>query len=185
MHYITRVSSDADIHGILELQQLNLKKNNTQETIDSQGFVTVEHTFEALKKMNDAAPSIVAKDGDKVVGYAIVMLPEFRYEVPILESLFVNIENTNFENRAISAYNYVVMGQICVGLGYRGIGVVEQMYKHYKNELQSEFEICVTDISSKNLRSKRAHEKVGFKSVASFFDDYAQETWDIVVWDWR
>jgi Acetyltransferase (GNAT) family len=181
---ITRVASDADVQGILDLQQKNLKKNISIEIADSQGFVTVEHTFEVLKKMNDASPSIIAKDGETVVGYAIVMLPEFRKAIPVLEGLFEAIEQLSFKNKPMTAYRYVVIGQLCVGEGYRGIGLVNSLYNYYKKSLENDFDFCITDISSKNPRSRKAHEKVGFQVVKSFFDDISQETWDIVLWDW-
>lgn len=185
MPIITRVSSDADVRGIIELQQANLKRNLTPEAIAQQGFVTLEHSFDVMKHMNDASPSIIAKDGDKVVGYAIVMLPEFYVDIPAFAGLFEIIDQELFDGKPLKDYNYVVVGQLCVGLGYRGIGLVDKLYEHYQTELSTDFELCLTDISSKNPRSRKAHERVGFQVVRSFFDNAAQETWELIVWDWR
>lgn len=182
---ITRVKSDADIQGIIDLQQANLKRNLSPEAIQTQGFVTLEHSFEVMKRMNNASPSIIAKDGDKVVGYAIVMLPEFKKAVPALEGLFEIIEQLEFENKPLKDYNYVIVGQLCVGLGYRGIGLVDKLYQYYRDELSGSFDMCLTDISSNNPRSRKAHEKVGFRIISSFFDKAAQETWELILWDWR
>ncbi len=182
---ITRVSTDAEIEGILNLQQANLKRNLTREAIKSQGFVTLEHSFEVMKRMNAASPSIIAKDADKVVGYALVMLPEFKEDVPALAGLFEIIDQTTYESQLLSTLNYVIVGQLCVGLGYRSIGLVSQMYAYYKEMLSADFDLCLTDISSKNPRSRKAHERVGFEVITSFFDKSAQETWELIAWEWR
>jgi hypothetical protein len=182
---ITVVQGEKDVRGILALQQKNLKKNLSDETMASQGFVTVEHDFATLKAMNDAQPSVIAKDGDEVVGYCLAMLPQFRKDVPVLESLFASIDQIDYEGKPLNTYHYMVMGQVCVGEGYRGIGVFDKMYQHLKEVLSNDFEICVTDISSKNTRSLRTHERVGFEAVKDFFDENLNETWIIVVWDWR
>ena len=181
---ITRVASDADVQGILDLQQANLKKNLTPEAIDSQGFVTLEHNFEIMRKMNNAVPSIIAKDGDKVVGYALVMLPSFKNDIPALEGLFESITKITYKGKNLATYNYVVVGQLCVGMGYRGIGLVNTMYANYKEILQYDFDMAITDISSKNPRSVKAHEKAGFQVVHTFYDEHAQENWLVVVYDW-
>ena len=182
---ITRVKSDADVQGIIDLQQANLKRNLSPEAIETEGFVTLEHSFDTMKRMNDAAPSIIAKDGDKVVGYALVMLPEFKEDVPALVGLFENINRTVYQNQPLADLNYVIVGQLCVGLGYRGIGLVGKLYDHYRNELIESFDMCLTDISSKNPRSRKAHERAGFRVISSFFDEAAQDTWELILWDWQ
>jgi hypothetical protein len=138
-----------------------------------------------MKRMNDAAPSIIAKDGDKVVGYALVMLPEFKEDVPALVGLFENINRTVYQNQPLADLNYVIVGQLCVGLGYRGIGLVGKLYDHYRSELIESFDMCLTDISSKNPRSRKAHERAGFRVISSFFDEAAQDTWELILWDWQ
>lgn len=69
MVIVTTVQSEADVQGILTLQQANLRKNVSAEVQLEQGFVTVEHDPDVLMRMNQAAPSVIAKDGDTVVGY--------------------------------------------------------------------------------------------------------------------
>lgn len=185
MIHITTVASDRDVHGILALQQRNLKKNLPPEVIASQGFVTLEHTFDVLRRMNDAEPSIIAKDGDTVVGYALSMLPAFKDDFPLLEGLFIAIDEIDYDGRRLSAYNYMVVGQLCVGEGYRGQGLVDRMYAHYRHCLSDRYDLALTDVSSANPRSIKAHLKVGFQVVKTFFDPHAQENWEVVVWDWR
>ena len=182
---ITTVSSDGDVRGILALQQKNLKKNLTPEQIQSQGFVTVEHEYSVLKAMNDAQPSVIVKDGDTVVAYCLAMLPEFRNGVPELKTLFEAIDEIDYDEQKLKDFNYVVMGQVCVGEGYRSMGFFDGMYQKLREELAAKFEMCVTDISNNNTRSLKAHARVGFIPVKDFHDAALGEVWRVVVWDWR
>jgi hypothetical protein len=43
------------------LQKRNLKKYFSEAEKESQEFVTAEHTFEQLKKINDAEPCVVIR----------------------------------------------------------------------------------------------------------------------------
>lgn len=181
---ITRVSSDKDIHGILALQQQNLRENLTAEQRQRQGFLTVAHKFEVLKAMNDAEPSVIAKDGDKVVGYCLAMLPKFGSDVPELRILFDLLGKLAYKGRQLKDTNYCVMGQVCVGDGYRGMALFDKMNLHLKASLQKDYAVCVTDISRNNTRSLRAHARVGYVPIHDFFDESLNETWVIVVWDW-
>jgi hypothetical protein len=182
---ITTVQSDEDIRGILAVQQKNLKQNLTSEQMQSQGFVTVEHSFSVLKAMNDAQPSIIVKDGETVVAYCLTMLPQFRNDVPILKTLFDAIDEIDYEGLKLKDYQYVVMGQVCVGEGYRSIGFFDGMYQKFREELSGKFQICVTDISTNNHRSMKAHARVGFIPVKDFHDAALNEVWRVVVWDWK
>jgi hypothetical protein len=182
---ITTVQTDDDVRGILALQQKNLKKNLTSEQIKSQGFLTVEHKFSVLKAMNDAHPSVIVKDGDIIVAYCLAMLPQFRNDVPELIALFDTIDKIDYESQTLKDFKYVVMGQVCVGEGYRSMGFFDGMYQKLREELSAKFELCVTDISTNNSRSLKAHARVGFIPVKDFHDAILGEVWRVVVWDWR
>jgi hypothetical protein len=182
---ITTVKNDDDVRGILALQQKNLKKNLSPEQIQSQGFLTVEHKFSVLKAMNDAQPSVIVKDGDTVVAYCLAMFPQFRNDVPELIALFDTIDDIDYDGQTLKDFKYVVMGQVCVGEGYRGMGFFDGMYQKLREELSAKFELCVTDISTNNTRSLKAHARVGFIPVKDFHDATLDEIWRVVVWDWR
>jgi hypothetical protein len=182
---ITTVQSDDDVRGILALQQKNLKKNLTSEQIKSQGFLTVEHKFSVLKAMNDAQPSVIVKDGDTVVAYCLAMFSQFRNDVPELIALFDTINEIDYDGHTLKDFKYVVMGQVCVGEGYRSMGFFDGMYQKLREELSAKFELCVTDISTNNSRSLKAHARVGFIPVKDFNDATLDEVWRVVVWNWR
>lgn len=181
---ITTVQSEADVRGILALQQANLRKNLSMAVQVEQGFVTVEHDPNVLARMNQAAPSVIAKDGDTVVGYALTMLPEFGADVPELLPLFSLINTLPYQDKPLRDYSWYVMGQVCVANGYRGHQVFDRMFQHHRAVYSDRYQLLVTDISANNTRSLRAHARVGFKSLHEFYDPTIGETWVVVAWDW-
>jgi hypothetical protein len=58
-----------------------MKINLSEDEIEVEGFVTVMHDFDILKKMNKACAHSIAKDGNKVAGYALAMTRDFRDEI--------------------------------------------------------------------------------------------------------
>lgn len=182
---IATVQSDADIQGILSLQRVNLRQNVAADVQANQGFVTVEHDPAVLTRMNRAAPSVIAKDGETVVGYCLTMLPEFAADIPELTSLFAVINALTYAGRPVRDYAYYVMGQVCVADGYRGQQLFDRMYQHHRDTYGDRFRLLITDISEKNPRSLRAHARVGFEPLHSFHSAELNETWIIVGWDWQ
>lgn len=179
----TTATTDAELHQILALQQQNLYKNTPQEYQKDQGFTTVEHTFEVLKTMNDALPQVIAKDGDEVVGYALVMPRTFGALVPELTPMFDIVGELLWKNIPIHQQRFYVMGQICVAQSHRGQGIFDGLYAQHRQQFSADFDLCVTEIAVRNTRSARAHERVGFQQIHTYQDH--TDLWNVVVWDWR
>jgi len=183
MPIFTTATTDRDLQQILGLQQLNLPKNISVEESRSQGFVTVEHNFEILKAMNDACPHIVAKVEDKVVGYTLVMLEQFKDRIPILIPMFKKVNQLNWKNQVIGDLRYFIMGQVCIDKSWRGQGIFSGLYKQMKVSLSNQFDCVITEIATRNKRSMRAHEKVGFEILEIYKGE--TEEWAIVGWNWE
>ena len=177
-------TNDADLLQILNLQQINLAKDLSREEILSQGFVTVVHDFDILKKMNDACPHIVARDGDTIIGYALVMLPFFSKDIDVLKPMFEKIKIVPYQGKMLNAYKHFAMGQICVHKPYRGMGVFDLLYTGMKEQMQSEYELCITEVATRNQRSLKAHYRVGFKNALHYIAPNGEE-WELIVWDWK
>lgn len=173
------VDSPAELRQILALQQANTKANLTNEEITAQGFVTVIHTPEQLQQLHQIHPSIIVKDGDELAGYALVMPRECAAIVPLLVPAFEKLETLGYKGQPLKNLQWYMMGQVCVAKNYRGKGVFKQLYEAHKTFLRSQFQLCVTEISTSNTRSLRAHEKVGFSVLHQFTD--ATDEWAIVV----
>lgn len=157
-----RASTEKELKDILELQRQNLPEQLSEELKQREGFLTVKHSFELLKKMNDVCPHIVAKDGDRVIGYALCMHPDFKNEIPVLFSMFKEIE-TQYGNES-----FLVMGQICIDKDYRGKGVFRGLYNSMKEAVGTEYNLIVTEVDGRNTRSLEAHIAVGFKVIKNY-----------------
>lgn len=177
-----RVSTDEELRGILSLHHKNLLKNLDQEERDKEGFVTAEYNIDLLTKMHNISPSIIAKDGDEVVGYVLVYTKALYNQHALLDDLFYKVDALTYNSRPMTESSYVLCGQLCVAKGYRGMGLVQGMYEHYRNALSGEFQYCVTDVASNNPRSLKAHVKTGFQVIDSI--TFNGVTFDVILWDW-
>jgi hypothetical protein len=142
-----------------------------------------EYSLEFLEEMHALSPSIIAKDGDIVVGYALVAMAGIRDKHELVADLFNTADKLLYDGRLIKDCPYVVVGQLCVGKGYRGLGLVDRMYQRFREELQGQFDYCITDVAQANPRSLKAHMRTGYKVIETL--DYGGIGWDIVLWDWR
>jgi hypothetical protein len=177
------MQTDEEIRQVLELQKLNLPGNLTPEQIASQGFVTVVHSFDTLKKMNDREQSIIAKDNNQVVGYLLAMTPESKSDIPILIPMFKEFDEVIYKEKKISNYKYIVVGQVCIALGYRGKGFLDECYQAYREHFKSKYDFAITEIHDTNQRSINAHKRIGFQTV-HIYNDVDGNKWHVVLWDW-
>ncbi len=167
--------SDEDLRQILALQRANLPRNLDAAEIAAQGFVTVEHDLDVLRRMHALSPSIVAVEGGALAGYALVMPRECRELLPILEPMFRRLD-------ALGVRDYYVMGQICVAKEWRGRGVFDLLYQAHRQHLSGRYARSITEVATRNTRSMRAHARVGFAVI----DRYKDETdeWALLSWEW-
>lgn len=174
---IRRAGGEGELLQILALQRENLARSLDAEEMARQGFVTVEHTLEALRRMHAIEPSIVAKDGDALAGYALVMPPECRTVVPILEPMFRRLDALG-----VVGERFYVMGQICIAGPWRGRGVFDLLYQAHRTLLSGTYDCCVTEVATRNTRSMRAHARVGFTVIERYRD--ATDEWALLRWKW-
>jgi ribosomal protein S18 acetylase RimI-like enzyme len=172
-----QVTDERELQQILDLQRRNLPRNLSAREMAENGFVTVEHTLDVLQRMHALVPSIVAKDGGELAGYALVMPVECRSFIPVLVPMFQRLEALRmFERR------FYVMGQICVASPYRGRGVFDALYRAHREHLRNRFDACVTEVSVRNTRSLRAHQRIGFEELERYRDQ--TDEWVLLVWNW-
>jgi GNAT superfamily N-acetyltransferase len=171
------VQNERELEQILDLQRANLARNLSQEEIAEQGFVTVEHTVDLLKRMHALAPSIIARDGNRLAGYALVMPIECRSFLPILEPMFVRLDQLKMLQQ-----RFYVMGQICIAKPWRGHGIFDLLYRAHRHHLRTRYDFSVTEVSMRNTRSMRAHRRIGFVEIDRYQD--ATDEWALLRWDW-
>ena len=170
-----RADSNEELIQMLELQRSNIPTTLSEEEKQNEGFVTVQHTFEILKAMNDICAHTIAAHHNKVIGYALSMDKSFSETIDVLKPMFDIIE------RHTNNSNYIVMGQICVDKAYRKQGVFRQLYKTMKMELEPLFDVIITEVDKKNTRSLQAHYAIGFKVLYSYRSN--NQDWEILIWD--
>ena len=180
---IKLTESDRELEGILELQRQNHRSEVSETTKQTEGFVTVQHEPDTLQLMNTQARQVVAIHENEVIGYALVMTKELRDHIPVLMPMFDMFEKIDYRGIQLSKHRYYVMGQICIAAAQRGMGIFQALYDKHRAVYQSRFDLCLTEVSSSNPRSMRAHEKVGFNTIHTYTDE--TDEWNILAWDWK
>lgn len=170
------------LREILSLQEKNLKSNLSDNEKKLQGFVTLSHTVQILENMCGNYPHICAVENDVVVGYALVTLPDSIEFVPALRNLVENVNVIKFNGKNIDSTDYLIMGQVCIDSKFRGKGIFRGLYEFMRKNYSIEFPYLVTEISTSNFRSLRAHESVGFREIRRHKNEL--DEWVIVLWDW-
>lgn len=183
MYIATTVTTDEELEQILHLQQQNLKQNISQDEKATQGFLTMQFNLPMLQQLHAIAPSVIIKHEDEVVAYAMTVTLEGRQAYPDLEPMFVNFENLQWQGKSLYDYRFYVMGQICVSKAHRAKGLFDKLYEHHRAVYSPHYDFIITEISTSNTRSLRAHERVGFATIHTYQDMI--DTWNVVVWDWR
>ena len=102
--------SDEELQSILHLQRDNLGKNLAPDVAAKEGFLSLEHTLPILRAISGSYRHIVAKQDDHVVGYALVMLKEFKEALPVLDPMFEQIDTLTWQGRLLKEVPYMVMG---------------------------------------------------------------------------
>ena len=137
---IKLVTNQAELEGVLALQQANLRKNITQEEAESQGFLMAEYDLPFLKLLHKTSPGIIAKDGEKVVGYSLVALPETARHHELLADLVENIERCIFDGKPVE--NYAIVAQL----------YMSEMNKLMRNDIDYSSGNVTTNLVAKRIK---------------------------------
>lgn len=172
-----RATSDFELNGILALQQKNATSSLSDDERLKEGFITVIHSFDLLKRMNADCQHIIAKDDDVVIGYALCMTRKFSTDIPLLAPMFETADIL------ITGKKYLAMGQICVAKEFRAKGVFRGLYSFYREELQQNYDGLITEVATSNQRSLNAHLSVGFEILQTHVSE--DISWELVYWDWN
>jgi RimJ/RimL family protein N-acetyltransferase len=177
------VTTEHELDQIAALSKANLVTNLSAETKEKEGFVTWVYSPEALKALHPIIPSVIVKDGDTVAAYALSLTPACaEVYAPMAETNDLVLK-LSYQDRPLTERKVYYCGQICVAEPYRGQGLVNMLYQFHKKTFSSQFDCLVTEISTANPRSLKAHYKVGFQPIAMHEDDMGN--WEVVLWDWK
>jgi|AntRauTorckE5430_2_1112549.scaffolds.fasta_scaffold04149_2 L-amino acid N-acyltransferase YncA len=182
---ITLARKKTELKQIIALQKANHLEAVNDDTAKDQGFLTAVHTYEILKAINDAAATVIAKDGTKVVGYALAMKRDFASAVPTITELVVQQDDAIWNGQRLGDLDYLAMGQVCVAEEARGQRLVDRMYKYMRSCYSLHYPYLVTAIDARNTRSRRVHERAGFKLLHRFVSEKTGRDWILVIWEWQ
>jgi len=175
------IQTEESLQEILNMQLANLPKAISRQEAREQGFVTVAHSVELLGEMNQPYRHSGAWHDNRLVGYALVMEKRFSDRIPVLFPMFELLDGLRYREKLLADWRYFVMGQICIDKPFRGSGIFAGLYQDLKDRLHPYFDLIATEIATRNVRSIRAHEKLGFEKIHTYVDPDGEE-WDIVVW---
>jgi hypothetical protein len=155
---ITRIAVDADINGILKLQESNLLANLT-EAERAEGFVTTPFTMEQIQLLLAQTGVFVVEDQGVVVGYALAGTWDFFAQWPIFPFMVARFPQLSFQNSQITVDNSFQYGPVCIDRTLRGSGIFPQLFETMRSSFSSRFPIGVTFINKINHRSLAAHTR--------------------------
>jgi RimJ/RimL family protein N-acetyltransferase len=177
------VATPQEIDQIVELSKANLVTNLSADSKTREGFVTWVYSSESLQAIHNVIPSVIVKDGDILAGYALSLSPACVDIYPPMASTHHLVSSLLYKGVALGRQNVYYCGQICVAKNYRGQGLVDRLYQFHRQHFSPQFDFLVTEISTANPRSLKAHQKTGFRIIETHRDEMDQ--WDIVLWDWK
>lgn len=180
MYQTELVTNARQIQQIADLSATNLKSAVDENTKIEQGFLTWEYNVELLSAMHEITPSVIVTYQGDVVGYALTATHAMADVHAEMKVMLQNLSTLQYLGKPLNDYRYYMMGQICIAKAHRGKGLFEQLYQHHKKVYGQSYDFLLTEVSTSNHRSLRAHEKVGFKTIHTY-RDHADE-WDVIIW---
>ena len=154
---IGRVQNRLELEQILSLQKENSPNALSIKEMEQEGFLTVTHTLELLDSMNKVCPHFIARENNKIIGYALCMHPKFSNEIDILKPMFKEINSVLPHGE-----KYMVMGQVCIDKKYRKMGIFQKLYNKMLVSIKTKYNCIITEVDALNSRSLNAHFAVGF-----------------------
>lgn len=164
---ITEIATIADIESFLILQEKYLVVNLSEEE-KKDGFVTTPFTVEQLTEIIGKEGLFLAKQGNRVVGYAFAGTWEYFSQWAIVRQM-AEMLPIEYGKHQITAENSFQYGPICIDMEFRGTGLIQQLFDFMRSKMVDKFPISVTFINKINKRSRKAHvDKLGWKIIADF-----------------
>ena len=95
-----------DFPQILALQAQDLRWN-LDEAQQQQGFLSVEYNAQDLAAINQGLGIFVARDGVRVLAYAMAVSAEFANGVPLIAHMASRFPGARFQGQPVSALRYL------------------------------------------------------------------------------
>ncbi len=162
-----------DYPGMVRLMQANQKGELSEEERRQGGYLSASFTEAQIAEFAAKVPLVVARDGDDVVGFAVLMRTDGADHPPLERDMIATFPRARFAGRALDRYGSVVSwGPVCVDRRKRGAGLLRRMHAKALATLAGRFEVGVSLVADGNPRSLHAHvDGLGMENVGTFESD--------------
>lgn len=165
---ILQIAQNNDINGILELQELYLVSNlSDEEKVD--GFVTTPFTKELLEYVISQKGIFIAKFDDKIIGYIFAASWDFFSRYPIFEYMISLFPRYKFRDFTLTTTNSFQYGPVCIHKPFRGQGLLKILFEFMRIHTFEQYPLSLTFINKSNIPSTKAHiEKLNWTIIDEF-----------------
>ena len=181
---LLEIASKNDIAGILDLQELYLVSNLSEEEKVA-GFVTTPFTVPLLEYVISQNGIFIAKLNNIIIGYAFAASWDFFSRYPIFEYMISLFPRYKFRDFKLDTTNSFQYGPVCIHKDYRGKGIIKILFEFMRIHTLKKYPLAVTFINKINIPSTRAHvEKLKWEIIDEFSfnnNDYIVLAYDMNV----
>ena len=166
---LIRQATPKDYPHILNLHHLNTPENLTKEQQKSQGFIVSKMDEPQLDKINQDLGILVATDKNTIMGF--VCLHRINHEPlpPIVHAMLDKLPEARFRGKPLEPSKVFLYGPVCLGIEYRGQGILRKLLVTVKQRMAAEFSIGLAFIDDANPHSLDAHVKgLGMEAILPF-----------------
>lgn len=172
----TRYARPEDAHPLSQRLQANTKENLTAEE-RNEGYITGGGpSGDVLATMAEDPGFAVAIDRTEVVG--CIGASRFdQHEGGMVETMVAACSEADFRGESLSTYRTFLYGPALVARGYRGNGVLSDVFETFIEIVADEFEVGLAWVAEENQASYAVHtDGLGMSPVAGFEVDEDQYT---------
>jgi hypothetical protein len=164
-----KIANLDDIDGVLLLHG-KYQVDTILEEDKKDGFVTTSFTKEQMAKLIEEENGLfIAKDGDRVVAYAMAASWTFWSVWPIFRYMIENLDKLEYDGKKLTTENSYQYGPVCIDKEYRGSGMLEGLFEFSREVMSKRYPVLITFINKINPRSYTAHtRKVGLEVIDEF-----------------
>lgn len=165
----------------MRIQQAN-QPSNLSRAEQADGFLSAEFSPEQFSQMHREIPMVVADCCARLGGYMCGCSLASCAAVPLLAHMATLFPAAPYKSKPLNLYRAFIYGPVCVDRPLRGTGVLEGLFRAYKDQLAGQFEIGILFVSLDNPRSMRAHiHKLGMRKLCDF--SFGDKNYGLLVFD--
>jgi hypothetical protein len=164
-----KVARFDEIDGVLQLHA-KYQIDTIADEDKKDGFVTTSFTRDQMLKLIEEENGLfIAKDNDRVVGYAMAASWQFWSVWPIFSYMISRLGEFELNGTKLAVENSYQYGPVCIDKEYRGTGLIEKLFEFSAEAMSKRYDVLVTFINKNNPRSFKAHtQKIGLKVIGEF-----------------